>query len=76
MAAKKAASAETTTFTLKFSGEERELLDRLIAARAQELREATGQQLAVSIASYLRWLIEKDAKGRGLLKAQPRGGRK
>jgi hypothetical protein len=66
MGAKKRVEAETTTFTLKFSAEERELVGRLIASREKELRDATGQDLDVTIASYLRWLIDKDAQARGL----------
>jgi hypothetical protein len=66
MAAKR--HEELKTFTWKLSAEERDLLRRLVQARAAELHEATGQQLEVSIASYLRWLVEQDAKKRGLLK--------
>jgi hypothetical protein len=76
MAAKKVASADTTTFTLKFTGDERTLLDKLVAARADDLREATGQSLQVSVASYLRWLIDQDAKTRGLGKGTGGRGRK
>ena len=77
MAAKKTASADTTTFTLKFSLEERALIDKLVAARTAELREATGQELQVSVAAYLRWLIDKDAKDCGLTKGGAgRGSRK
>jgi hypothetical protein len=68
MATKKSASDEATTtvYTLRFTQEERALVGRLIEARAAELREATGQDLEVTISSYLRWLIERDAQARGL----------
>src|SRR5690242_2357307 len=56
----------TTTFTLKFTTAERELVGRLLDARAKELREVTGQDMEVTIAGYLRWLIERDAQARGL----------
>jgi hypothetical protein len=72
MAAKKrpaaAAPETTTTFTLKFTTDERELVQHLVEARAKELREAAGQAIDVTIASYLRWLIERDAQARGLRK--------
>jgi hypothetical protein len=71
MSAKKRSAASestTTTFTLKFTQEERELVQRLVEARAEELRKAAGQAIEVTIASYLRWLIERDAQARGLRK--------
>jgi hypothetical protein len=70
MGAKKrsASTQSTTTFTLKFSEDERELVGRLVEARAKELREAAGQDIEVTIASYLRGLIERDAHARGLRK--------
>lgn len=67
-AKKRSAASESTTFTLKFTPEERELVQRLVEARAKELREAAGQAIDVTIASYLRWLIERDAQARGLRK--------
>jgi hypothetical protein len=66
MATKRA--EETTTFTMKFSAEERRVLELLVEARAAELHETTGQQVDVSVASCLRWLIDKEARQRGLIK--------
>ena len=70
MGAKKrsVATESTTTFTLKFTPDERELVGRLIEARAKELSEQAGQEIEVSIATYLRGLIERDAQARGLRK--------
>ena len=63
----KRTTGEETTFTLKFSSEERKLVGRLVEARAKELREVAGSEIDVTIASYLRWLIERDAHARGLV---------
>lgn len=75
MAAKKrraAAATESTnaftTYTVRFTPEERELVQQLLEARAKELSEAAGQAIDVKVASYLRWLIERDAQARGLRK--------
>lgn len=54
-----------TSFTLKFSEAERALVGRLVEARAEELR-ASGITEPVTIASYLRSLIHRDAQARGL----------
>jgi hypothetical protein len=62
----KRTTGSETTFTLKFSPEERELVGRLVEARAKDLREIAGSDVDVTIASYLRWLIERDAQARGL----------
>jgi hypothetical protein len=66
-----------TSFTIKFSEEERALVGRLVEARAKELREH-GITEPVTIASYLRSLIHKDAQARGLerLPAEGRQRRK
>jgi hypothetical protein len=63
----KRTTGEATTFTVKFSAEERDLVRRLVQARAKDLQEVTGTDVGVSIASYLRWLIERDAQTRGLV---------
>lgn len=62
--AKRTESAETS-FSIKFSTEERELIGRLVEARSQELREA-GITEPVTIASLLRWLVHQNAQARGL----------
>ena len=73
MASKKTSQGpEPTNFTIKFTEAERDLVGRLVQAREAELHESTGQQISVSIASYLRWLIEKDARERGLFKPEPK----
>lgn len=59
-------TGEETTFTLKFAPEERELVGRLVDARVQELRDAAGIDIDLSIAAYIKWLIERDAQARGL----------
>ncbi len=54
--------------TLKLSPAERQLLDRLTEARADELRaETNGARIEVTASSYLRWLILRDAQARGLV---------
>ncbi len=59
-------AGEETSFTLRFSAEERELVGRLVEARAKELRDLTGAEVEVTVAGYLRWLFERDAQARGL----------
>jgi hypothetical protein len=77
MPQKRNESASTGRLTIQFTNEDRDLLDRLVAARGEEMRLAVGQAVPVSIVSYLRWLLEKDAKERGLLASTPRSaGRK
>lgn len=58
--------------TLKLSPAERERLSRLVDARAAELHELTGQHIAVTASSYLRWLLDCDAETRGLTKPSRR----
>lgn len=53
----------TDTLTLRLSHADRDLLDRLVTLRAAEL-EADG--IDVTAASYVRGLIRRDAKARGL----------
>ena len=62
----KRTTGEETNFTLRFSAEERELVGRLVEARAKELREMTGSEVEVTVAGYLRWLVDRDAQARGL----------
>jgi hypothetical protein len=54
------------TITLKLSGPERERLGQLMEARAAELQKMTGQHIPVTIAAYLRWLMDRDAAERRL----------
>ena len=53
--------------TLKLSANDRDLLGKLVDARAAELEALVGQRVPVTIASLLRGLWERDAKDRGLL---------
>jgi hypothetical protein len=52
--------------TLKVTKPERERLKKLIAAREAEIEKLTGEHFDVSISGYVRWLIDRDAKARGL----------
>jgi hypothetical protein len=54
----------STVFTMKLSEVDRALLARLVKARARDLATLTGVDAGVSIASYLRWLWERDAAAR------------
>jgi hypothetical protein len=51
------------TLTLRLTREDRALLDELVARRASEVA-AEGMQ--VTVASYVRGLIRREARARGL----------
>lgn len=53
--------------TLRLAPGDREALDALVRARAEDLSEEGG---TVSAASIVRWLIVKEAKERGLVGSQ------
>lgn len=55
--------------TLKVTKPERERLRKLVAAREAEIEELTGEHFDVSISQYIRWLLERDAKARGIEKS-------
>ena len=57
----------TETLTLRLTREDRALLDRLIALRAADLAD---DGIDVSAASYVRGLIRREARAKGLL-AEP-----
>jgi hypothetical protein len=59
-------SIATDTLTLRLSPDDRGLLDRLVAQRAAELAE---EGIDVTAASFVRGLIRREAKARGLLDA-------
>lgn len=60
-------AVKSVLVTLKLSQEERDMLDRLVEARAADLRAEThGAHVDVTASSYLRWLIARDAESRGL----------
>lgn len=63
--------------TLKLSPTERDLLDRLIEARAIDLRaETSGARIEVTASSYLRWLLMRDAEVRQLVQPSEHEPRK
>ncbi len=57
-------SVATDTLTLRLSPDDRAMLDRLVAHRAAELAE---EGIEVTAASFVRGLIRREAKARGLL---------
>jgi hypothetical protein len=59
-------SVATDTLTLRLSPDDRAMLDRLVAHRAAELAE---EGIDVTAASFVRGLIRREAKARGLLDA-------
>jgi hypothetical protein len=59
-------SVATDTLTLRLSPDDRAMLDRLVAHRAAELAE---EGIEVTAASFVRGLIRREAKARGLLDA-------
>lgn len=54
----------TETLTLRLTTDDRTLLDRLVGLRAAELAD---EGIEVTAASYVRGLIRRDAKTKGLL---------
>jgi hypothetical protein len=59
-------SVATDTLTLRLSPDDRAMLDRLVAYRAAELAD---EGIEVTAASFVRGLIRREAKARGLLDA-------
>jgi hypothetical protein len=59
-------SVATDTLTLRLSPDDRAMLDRLVAHRAAELAD---EGIEVTAASFVRGLIRREAKVRGLLDA-------
>lgn len=62
----KAGVAAEVTLTLRMTDHDRTLLDRLVALRAQELAELGADEIDVTAASYVRGLIRREAKAKGL----------
>lgn len=54
------------TLTLRMTDHDRALLDRLVAHRAEELREIGATEVDVTAANYLRGLIRREAKAKGI----------
>ncbi len=59
-------SVATDTLTVRLSPDDRAMRDRLVAHRAAELAE---EGIEVTAASFVRGLIRREAKARGLLDA-------
>ena len=58
----------TETLTLRLTHEDRTLLDKLVALRAADLAD---EGIGVTAASYVRGLIRRDARAKGLLAEAP-----
>jgi hypothetical protein len=59
-------AVKSTILAIRLSPVDRALFDRLLKARAEELSRLAGQPLEVTAASYLRWLLLRDAEARGM----------
>ena len=60
-----------TTLTFKVTSAEHLRLSRLTKHRQEELFQATGQHFDMPVAGYLRWLVDCDAKTRGIPLEEP-----
>lgn len=65
----KAGVAAEVTLTLRMTEHDRALLDRLVALRAEELAELGADEIEVTAASYVRGLIRREAKAKGVTAA-------
>lgn len=63
--------AAEVTLTLRMTDHDRALLDRLVALRAEELAEIGANEIDVTAASYLRGLIRREAKAKGITLPAP-----
>lgn len=63
--------AAEVTLTLRMTDHDRALLDRLVALRAEELAEMGATEIDVTAASYLRGLIRREAKAKGITLPPP-----
>ena len=59
--------AAEVTLTLRMTDHDRALLDRLVALRAEELAGMGANEIDVTAASYLRGLIRREAKAKGIV---------
>lgn len=59
-------NVKDTVLTMKLSPRDRAQLHKLLEARTAELLELTGERITVTFASYLRWLMDRDAKARSI----------
>jgi hypothetical protein len=62
------AGAATATLTLRLTPDDRALLDQLVALRAEELAD---EAVEVTATSYVRALIRREARAKGLLTETP-----
>lgn len=60
----------TETLTLRLTKDDRALLDRLVALRSAELAD---EAVEVSATSYVRALIRREARAKGLVDERPAG---
>lgn len=58
--------AAEQTLTLRMTDQDRALLDALVSARGTELAEMGATEVDVTAASYLRGLIRREAKAKGI----------
>lgn len=65
----KAGVAAEVTLTIRMTDNDRSLLDRLVALRAEELVELGADEIDVTAASYVRGLIRREAKAKGITSA-------
>jgi hypothetical protein len=59
----RAESAAQATLTLRLTQEERDIIDQLVELRAKEI----GDDAEVSAGSYIRSLIRREARDKGIL---------
>lgn len=62
----KAGVAAEHTLTLRMTDNDRALLDKLVALRAAELADLGADEIDVTAASFVRGLIRREAKAKGV----------
>lgn len=62
----KAGVAAEVTVTVRMTEHDRAILDRLVAMRAEELAELGADEIEVTAASYLRALVRREGKAKGV----------
>ena len=61
--------------TLKLSKSEKETLLACVIDRSREIEESSGERIDVTASSYLRWLLDRDSKGRKLDSARAKAAK-
>lgn len=61
------------TLTFKVTSAEHHRLLKLAKTREEEVYQSLGQHFDVTMASYLRWLVDRDAEARGFALEDPTG---